>query len=240
MSSMTSRIGIVWSIALTTALSACGTSGSKPFFEPEIQFQVTPLGGPTSFRVLALTTSNTVHTFPPDQEFQVNGTFSFFLENATPPWTGTFQRTGDNQIMVSLLETANTMQVKTTTADQDTVVLTLGGSRTPVGTPTAGNPEVRFDACALNVEASTCADAANVPGALLFGRGLNGSVGDPFVTRLMTGTAPAILFVEGVQETAMGVFTPIGSYSVHAQLYVNGVVADSQFGTGNVILTANL
>ena len=225
---------------LAVSLAGCGTSGSKPFFFPEIQFQVTPLGGPTSFKVLGLTTGNTIHTFPADQEFQVNGTFSFFLEQAKPPWTGTFQRTGSNEIQVTLLETANTMQVKTTTADNPTITLVLGGGGGPPGTPTRGNPEVRFDACALNVEIPTCADAANIPDALLFGRGLNASVGDPAVTRLMTGTAPAILFFEGATDSALGVFTSIGVYTVHAQLYVNGQLEDNQFGTTNVILKATL
>ena len=86
--------------------------------------------------MLALTTGNTLHTFPADQEFQVNGAFSFFLEQAGPPWTGTFQRTGNNEIQVALLETGNTVQIKSTSPDNPVITLVLGASGTPVGTPT--------------------------------------------------------------------------------------------------------
>jgi hypothetical protein len=227
------------------ALAGCGESDGRRVYNPEVRFEVVPSGG-TTFVVESLSAGGALHRFPDDQEFSATGVFSFYLENGSPPYSGTFRRTGDGEITVNLVVTGQTGSSDTTSGAKDTLVLTGGTPVTPAVTPTTPKREVRFDVCALSGDAPTCAAAAMpaAPGLpsdlLIFGRGFTGGIGDPFVTRVISGAVPSIYFLDGARDNINGVFNGGGGYTLHVQLYVDGLLNQSNQGTGDVVLRADL
>lgn len=173
---------------------------------------------------------------------------NFLLENAPPPYEGTFVQTGSGQIRVELFMTGQTSSFTGSTSGQGTTVTAiLGEPLNPLRTPTAANPEVRLDLCVVAPNMSSCSptDGSGIPGA-----GITGTLGDAFISHVLSlpcpqvagpcDQTPAIYFIEDARDMVNAVFASQGGQTLYVQLFINGELLQSNKDTGNVIITRDL
>ena len=223
----------------------CGTSGSNPPVLPEVKFVIGPRasGAPFSFTVQTLFAGGVSHTFS-DVPFTSNTLFNIFLEGASQPYGGTFARgsdSGDIGVQETIVTEAATDQITTTAFTNGTAPVSVV---IPVGAPIptmlpAPNPEVRFDVCIPSSSAQASCFVAGDSG--IGGEGFTGSVGDAFFTHLLIGATPSIYFLEGARDTVNGVFhADTSGQALLVQLFINGELKDTGFGTGDVVVRHDL
>ena len=87
------RSALVVSTLVALSLCGCGQSGSNPIENPEVRFTVQPTGQVT-FRVKSLIGNGVSHGSVVGEDFTVTAAFSFLLENAAPPYQGSFALVG--------------------------------------------------------------------------------------------------------------------------------------------------
>jgi hypothetical protein len=104
------RSAVVGTLLVAFGLWGCGKSGSNPIQYPEVRFDVRP-AGQANFRVDSLIGNGTTHTSIIGQQFTATSDFSFLLENAAPPYQGSF----------TLVGVCTTDQVSTCSTNSDCV-----------------------------------------------------------------------------------------------------------------------
>jgi hypothetical protein len=236
---------IAAAVCLSALSGGCGTTGSRPTLYPEVKFRVQTEGGSTftvDEFVVGLPSNPAVavqHTFPPGTTFTQTSDFSFYFENAAPPYTGSFSLVSGGNIGVTLTVSDKSYEPVWTSGVGTTAVVT--SSQQPMPTPIAPTQEVRFDVCVPLLTPGTCFITQGDSG--LFGKTFTGTVGDASQTHELNGSTPSIYFLEDAQESADGVFTldQTGSVLV-AQLFINGTLRQTQTGAGtkNVIIRQDL
>lgn len=219
----------------------CGQSGSDPVVYPEVRFEVRPAGQST-FRVDSLIGGGVSHASVTGQDFIAVGPFDFVLENAAPPYQGIFTLVSGDQITVTVtvMSITGQTQVSDATAPGKPTAMVLTGGPAPSMTPGPGNPEVRFDVCAPLRDGTSCSTMDSTVGS--FGVLFTGTLGDPFISHLLSGTTPTIYFLEGPRDTVNGVFTrqpPVGALLL-AQLFINGTLKQSGASVNDVVLKQDL
>ncbi|MFI5398151.1 MAG: hypothetical protein ACHQ9S_21660 [Candidatus Binatia bacterium] len=229
-------------VICTSALAAilavgCGTTGSAPTTFPEVRFKVLPHAGATFTAVLVA--GGVQHTFP--AAFTATAEFDFILENAAPPYGGTFTLVEGAEIDV-------TLSVKGAPTDLGPIKIDAINSPVDIGTVTptpspTPSLEVRFDVCTPSGTNPSCLTPGGDAG--VFGQGFNASVGDAFDTHLVGGailpTAPSIIFLDGARDSVHGVFAlqPSTGQTLIARLYVNGELKETGADTGDVVIKYN-
>jgi hypothetical protein len=255
---MTRRTRFLWVVAaFVGALNGgCGTSGSRPAVYPEVRFEVQPRPATVAFRVDELVAGGVRHTFPADTVFTATNTFFFYLENAPPPYSGTFTvctvdgrcpatDTSGNNIHVKLFVPGPT-EAREFNADTDAPGITqatVASGSSPVVTPPT--QEVRFDVCVSSAGSATCS-ATGDAGA--FDLTFSGNLGDALQTHLLVspdGTyprTPSIYFLENAQDSVNAVFrlAPTTGQTLVARLFINGALQQTQSGTKDVIIRQDL
>jgi hypothetical protein len=234
------RSAAIVSACFVIVTSGCGTSGSDPVQYPEVRFEVRPAGQST-FTVDSLIGGGVSHSSVTNQQFTATGAFDIALENAMPPYEGTFTLVAGDQITVSISvisPTGQTLVSKTTSPGHPVVTVSSGGT-VPVPPPGPANPEVRFDVCAPLANETACSVAASVG---TFGVLFTGTLGDPFTSHLINGATPTIYFLEAPSDNVAGVFTrePQVGVLLVAQLLFNGVLQQTQANASNVIIKQDL
>jgi hypothetical protein len=225
--------------ATLVAAAGCGTTGANPILYPEVRFSVeqtpdTPSTGQATFTVETLQAGGVSHPSISGHTFVAP--FSFVLENAAPPYRGSFKRPANGaEITVTvtvIAQIAETEPAQDTTPAKDTVRVscdrvtntTLGILCVPVATDPspapAANPEVRFDVCALLPGTGSCSTTDDPPG--LFGIPFSGTLGDLLTSHAVDGLTPRIFFLEGAQHNTAARFLAATSQILEAQLFVNG------------------
>jgi hypothetical protein len=225
---------------VTAGFWGCGQSGSDPPQYPEVRFEVRPTGQAT-FRVDSLIGGGVSHSSVIGQEFAATAAFDFILENAAPPYQGSFTLTSGDQITVTLtvISTTGQTQVSDATVPGKTTVNVLTGGPLPSATPGPSSPEVRFDVCAPLPGGSACSTTTD-PGT--FGVLFTGSLGDDFMSHVLNGATPAIYFLEAPRNTANGVFMRqpfTGDFLVGA-LFINGVLQQTQANSQSIVISQDL
>jgi hypothetical protein len=233
------------------AVSGCGTSGSNPVLYHEVRFQVEPAAaGQATFSVVALDADGVPFGFPDGTTFTTTGAFNFYLEGSAPPYSGTFVQEGTATISVSVFIDRNLVSGGNTTHGPNTSVTVGPVDLGTPGSPPPQGPLVRFDICAPGPDSGTCS-TTNGPGlpavpAGNFGIPYKGSIGDEFMSHLLESdvsrTTPAIYFLQNARDSANGIFTPISSQFLQAQLFVSDVLEQTTSGTtsDNLILRKDL
>jgi hypothetical protein len=241
---MMRRRWFLWIVAAVvgTLNGGCGTTGSAPVLYPEVRFRVQPVGQST-FSVDELDAGGVQHTFPEGTTFTATSFFDFYLENAQPPYSGTFTLvpplSGD--ITVTLF-VPGTTEVQEFT-DQTSAALGITQVTVSSGPSSAATPpaqDIRFDLC---VPSSTGSGACVVSGdAGVSGLPFSGSVGDAFQTHLLNGFTPSIYFLEGARDSVDAVFrlAPTTGQVLVARLFINGALQQTQSNTDNVIIQQDL
>ncbi len=247
-------LSICGTIVLT---SGCGGSGSSPNLPPEIRFEVSPAAGaqpPFQFQIepcnpampqqpCGLVADGVLHDDIAGTTFTATAPVSFILENAQPPYSGTFRQVGGTAVMVHLLQqgTGNETSL-TTSGDGTTVTVSILGQAMPVATP---NPEVRFDVCAESSAPSPCF-VTEASGSA--GQEFRGSIGDPFITYLIgrsTSTnpmvnTPAVFYFEDARDTVNAGFTGVNSAHLFVRMFINGQLRASEAGTDDLTFRQDL
>ena len=100
------------------------------------------------------------------------------------------------------------------------------------------DPDVRFEVC-VPVSGSSCSVAGD-PATTIFGRVVNGSVGDIESTFLVTDETPAVYFLNTAKHNASAIFRAAADEFLQTQLFVNNGLRDTQSGTRDVILREDL
>jgi len=234
-----SRVLALVAAGVLTALAGCGETGSNPVLYPEVQIQIgADQGGTAQFVVDTLVGGGVLYTSLSDETFTaLGGTVNFFLEGAAPPYSIQVRQVGDATVRVHLLITGSTDLVRTTSG-ADTTVTVQTASTTPLPSPVPPTVEVRADVCAPSTGFGSCSPSGSDPG--VFGRPFTGTFGDPFTTHLLSANTPAVYFLSGARDNVSGVFQSTQKLDLFAQLFTNGALKDSQAGTGNVVVRADL
>jgi len=185
--------------AVNNALNGCGGS----LVHPEVLFQVQPIGLST-FSVDELDAGGVQHTFPEGTTFTAVSSFDFYLENAAPPYTGTFTLVSGGDIVVTLFvrgpTEAHAFIGETSASSGITQVKVSSGPTSPA---TPAPQEIRFDVCVPLPTSATCSTTGD---AGVFGLPIIGSVGDASETQLLNGVTPSIYFLESAQDSVNAVF----------------------------------
>lgn len=218
-------LAAVVSSLVALALGGCGQTGSDPPEFPEVLFQVRPAGQVT-FRVDSLIGGGVSYASVIGQEFTATSAFNFALENAGPPFVGSFTLVSGAQITVTVTVISGSGQtvVSATTTQPGTAATVLSGGPAPSVTPGPSTPEVRFDVCTPLAGASNCATMQDPPGVGTFGFVFNGSIGDEVLSHQTSGTTPTIYFFQAPQQNVNAVFRPqtFTGAILQAQLFING------------------
>lgn len=237
------RGAVVVSALLVLALAGCGQTGSDPPEFPEVLFQVRPAGQAT-FRVDSLIGGGASYTSVIGQEFTATSAFNFVLENAGPPFQGSFTLVSGNQITVTIIVISGSgqTQVSATASLPGMTATVLSGGPAPSVTPGPSTPEVRFDVCAPVPGALNCATMQDPPGVGTFGIVFTGSIGDPIISHQTSGTTPTIYFFQAPQQNVNAVFTrqPLTGEILQGQLFINGQLQQTVGSTGNVVIKQDL
>lgn len=209
----------------------CGTSGSSPTLQSEVRFQVqSNTGGVATFSVPSLVGNGNSFTFGSGATFATSGVFSFYLEGAAPPYSGTFVQEGDTPITVRIFINDSSLGPGTVTSGNGTMV-TVTAEGTP-GTPTVPAPQVRFDVCAPLGGSGACSTTGDsgIPGIPY-----SGSIGDQFMSHLLpsdnTRLTPAVYFLANPRDSANGIFSPISGQFLEVQLWIDNSLEQSESGT---------
>jgi len=187
------RLAVAVCALLLGPVAGCGTSGTNPVEFPEARYRILPLG-PTRFRVDSLIGGGLTHPSLGGQEFTAFSEFTIVLENAAPPYSGSFTRTGNGEMTVILSSTgASDVSDTTFGGAHPQAVVVNGAPAQSVLDATAPNPEIRFDVCSPSTNFQTCF----TPGESgVFGVGFSGVLGDASTTHLLqpactsTGSVP--------------------------------------------------
>jgi hypothetical protein len=249
--------------ATLVAAAGCGTTGSNPILYPEVRFSIeqspdTASTGQATFTVETLQAGGVSHPSIAGQTFIAP--FSFVLENAPPPYRGSFKRPADGAeitvtvtVVAQIAETEvsdSTSPAQGTAPAKNTARLscdrvtntTLGILCVPVATDPspapAANPEVRFDVCALLPGSGSCSTTDDPPG--LFGIPFSGTLGDLLISHAVDGLTPRIFFLEGAQHNAAARFLAATSKILEAQLFVNGQLQPPTAIGSDVIIQKDL
>jgi hypothetical protein len=242
---MITRARFLWIVAalLSTLNGGCGTSGSRPTLYPEVSFVVQP-SGPAEFTA-ELMANGVTHTFSdpasPDGtlHFKVTTLFTFFFEDAAPPYQGIFTLQGGERIDVTLTVPGQLSAGPFPTCGVGST-LTLPSGRcepgplnaTP-GTPPArpATQEIRFDVCVPLVTPGACFTSGDVG----IDKSYTGSVGDASQTHLLSGTTPSIYFLEGAQDNVNAIFrlTQVTGDTLVVQLFIDGALEQTDSKTGS-------
>jgi len=234
------------SVAVAVFLGAlgggCGTTGSGPIVYPEVQFLVKPAPGPVTFTVNELDVGGVRHTFPAGTSFTASSVFYFYFENAPPPYSGTFTLESGGTITVILAVTPGGLPEVSDTASGPGSVVTLStgvSPSPPPATPIPPTQEVRFDVCVPLLTPGTCFTEGD---SGIFGLPFTGTVGDAFQTHEVSGSTPSIYFLEGAQENAGADLrlTPMSGQTLVVQLFINGILRETQANTKDVIIRQDL
>jgi hypothetical protein len=241
---------ILAALCLGALGDGCGTTGSRPTLYPEVRFEVDPVPASVTFRVDALVAGGVQHTFPADMVFTASGPFFFYFENAPPPYSGTFTVCGkpngncspagasDGNLHVKLFVPGTTevheFNAETLVPHIPQVTISSG----PISAVTPPTREVRFDLCVPFLTPGTCFTGGD---SGLFSKSFTGTLGDASQTHELFGATPSIYFLEGAQDNVDGVFTldQTGPLFV-AQLFIDGILRQTQANTGDVIVTQDL
>lgn len=242
------RNAVVVSVLVTLALGGCGQTGSDPPYLPEVLFQVRPAGQAT-FRVDSLIGSGVSYTSVIGQEFTATSGFNFVLENACPPFRGSFTLLSGDQITATVIVISGggqTQMSDTATQPGATAIVSANppqsGCPAPSGTPGPSTPEVRFDFCAPLPGELNCATMQDPPGIGTFGVAFAGSIGDEIFSHMTGGTTPTIYFYQAPQENINAVFmrTPLTGAILQGQLFINGQLQQTMGSSGNVVIKQDL
>lgn len=210
----------------------CGTSGSRAPQFAEVRFQVRPTG--KSVFTAELSANGSTHTFG-GAEFTATSLFDFVLENAMPPYSGTFtlKDGGDIDVVMSFADQTITGQ----TSGIGTQARVSSG--TTGSTPVSTSPEVRFDVCAPSASPTNCFQPDD---SGIFGLPFSGTIGDANTTHLINGITPSIYFLEGAEDNVSGVFAlnPFTGQNLLTQLFVDGQLKQSESGSHDVLVKENL
>ncbi|HEX7409902.1 MAG TPA: hypothetical protein VF515_19965 [Candidatus Binatia bacterium] len=229
--------------ALAAMLAAgCGTTGSAPTSFPEVRFRVHPSKPSSGGNLDATFTAELVaggvkHAFPANATFTATGDVDFVLENAAPPYGGTFtvSEEGSRDIHVVLSVTG----VTDTSADSaGPAHAAVVGTISPATAPATN--EVRFEVCVPSDNAASCGLPGSDSGD--FGKPFNGSIGDAFNTHLIGGLTPSIFFLDGARDSIHAVFAlaPFTGKKLIARMYLNGELKEEASDTGDVVLKQDL
>ena len=243
---MIARTRFLWIAAalLGTLNGGCGESGSRPTLYPEVQFQVQPAGQST-FTVGELVAGGVRHTFPADMVFTATAPVFFFLENAPPPYSGTFtlKEGGDITVTVSVSPGGIPSATDTTSGPESTV--TVSAAVSPGATPTTPSPateEIRFDVCVPSLTPGTCFTGGDegTPGIQF-----SGTLGDASLTYETVGITPTIYFFEGAQDSInanLRLVQVTGNDRLVVQLFINGALeqTDSSSSSDGVHMRQDL
>jgi len=214
--------------------AGCGTSGSSPTLYPEVRFQVqSNTGGTTTFSVPSLVGNGTTFTFGSGATFTTSSFFSFYLEGAAPPYSGTFvQESDDAPITVRVFINESSLGPGTVTTGKGSMI-TVTAEGTP-GPPAAPAQQVRFDVCAPLPGGGPCSTTGDsgVPGIPY-----TGSIGDQFMSHLLssdtTRQTPAVYFLVNARDSANGIFSPVSGQFLQVQLWINDALEQSESGTNS-------
>ncbi len=229
------RAAICWMMVsgIVMLSAGCGTSGSRAPQFAEVRFQVRPTGK-SVFTAELMSANGATHTFG-GAEFTATSFFDFVLENATPPYSGTFtlKTGGDIVVVMSFADQTITGQ----TSGIGTQARVSNG--TSGSTPGPASPEVRFDVCAPSASPTTCFQPDD---SGIFGLPFSGTIGDASTTHLVNGVTPSIYFLEGAQNNVSGVFAlnPFTGQNLLAQLFLDGQLKQSESGSHDVLVNENL
>jgi hypothetical protein len=230
-----------WSISCLTlvlSLSACGDkSGSPAEFFPEVRFLVEPLGGQqgTTFSVNFLASASAMHELQPGRTFTATEPVGFFLENAAPPYAASFTWIDGAEADVALIVAGETIQISP-------VRLGPGNAGSLEISGGDGDPDdLATESGRLEVRLEVFAD----PGTLF-----QGTIGDFFLSydvgltvdddERLRPRAPAIIFFEGARETISGVFRNANGLELTIQLYLDGVLKESDTSKKDAIVSRDL
>ncbi len=246
------RSAVLLSTFALLGLWSCGQSGSDPIQFPEVRFDVHPAGQST-FRVDSLIASGVSHSSVVGQEFTATSSFNFVLENAAPPYMGSFTLTSGDQITVTLSVIGQfgqtqvsdatavgkaTATVVTCTASTNPPTNNLPGCPVPTNPPPS-NPEARIDVCAPFTLPGSCSTTGAV-GA--FGVLFTGTLGDLFTSHTLSGATPTIYFLEAPQDSVNAVYVRqvITGDLLVASLFFNGVFQQTQANAQDVVLSQDV
>jgi len=242
------RNAVVVSVLVTLALGGCGQTGSDPPYLPEVLFQVRPAGQVT-FRVDSLVGGGVSYTSVIGQEFTATSGFNFALENACPPFRGSFTLLSGDQITATVIVISGSGQTQmsdTATQPGTTAIVSANppqsGCSAPSGIPGPSTPEVRFDFCAPLPGELNCATMQDPPGIGTFGVAFSGSIGDEIFSHTSSGTTPTIYFYQAPQENINAVFArqPFTGEILQGQLYINGELQQTVGSDHNVVIKQDL
>jgi hypothetical protein len=236
---MITRTRFRWIVAtlLSTLIGGCGTSGSSPTIYPEVQFEVDPNPAPVTFRVDELVAGGVQHTFPADMVFSATGPFFFYVENAPPPYSGTFTLLSGANIHVKLF-VPGTTEVHEFNAYTDAPEITEATvSSGPSSGATPATQEIRFDVCVPSLTPGTCFTSGDEGVSSL---PFSGSLGDAFQTHLVNAFTPSIYFLQGARDNVDAVMrlSPVTGQTLMVQLFINGALeqtASSSSSDGAII-----
>lgn len=249
------RSAMLLSTFALLGLWSCGQSGSDPVQFPEVRFEVHPAGQST-FRVDSLIASGVSHSSVVGQEFTATSSFNFVLENAAPPYVGSFTLTSGDQITVTLsvIGQFGQTQVSDATAvgkPTATVVTCTASTNPPTNNPPGcsvptnpppSNPEARIDVCAPFTVPGSCSTTSTTGDVGAFGVLFSGTLGDLFTSHVLIGATPTIYFLEAPQDSVNAVFVRqvITGDLLVASLFFNGVFQQTQATANQVVLSQDV
>ena len=220
--------------AVNNALNGCLP---KPATTAEVVFRVRPIVGEQNPEVVfsaELLAGGVKHTFP--ATFTATADVNFVIENAAPPYGGTFTVSEGSRDIEVALYVAGGFDISADSAGPAHPAVV--GTITPAAAPPVN--EVRFEVCVASDNAASC----GIPGrdSGVFGLPFNGSVGDAFNPHVIGGITPSIFFLEDARDSVNGVFAlaPSTGQKLIARLYVNGELIEAASDTGEVVLKHDL
>jgi hypothetical protein len=223
------------SLIFVAVLAGCGKSGDHPEFFPEVRFLVAPLGGQvgTTFEVEVLASGSASHEFP-NRQFVATQPASFFLENAAPPYKGRFTWIAGAEADVILIVSGRTSQVAPLRLGpaNPTIELATLGAQPDAFAISPGDPEVRLE-------------VSSSPGGLFLG-----TIGDFFLSYnvgltldadpILVPRAPAIIFFEDARDTVSAVFRNPSGFDLTIDLYLDGVLRESDTSDKDAIIKRDI
>ncbi len=240
---ITQRFTVTSLLCLLLGVGACGTSGHDVPEYPEVRFTIEPAGGGGGFRFLldTLFANDRYETYLTGTEFAATGPFHIVYENAQPAYGGRFTRgdgSPDLKVTLGVITASNQTNVSDSTlGPKDTATVITGGS--PPRPEDLETSEVRFHICVPSPDRDACfSDSGSGTPGIPF----TGTIGDTISSHQINGTTPSVYFLQKAQDTVNAAITRTGSKgpSLRAELYINGILKDTQTGTGDLIFREDL
>jgi hypothetical protein len=218
------------------ALSACGRSGKHPEFYPEARFIIEPLGGQagTTFQVEYIADGVSRHVFQDGRTFTATEPVSFFLDNAPPPHGARFTWLEGAEADVVLVVSGQTIQFSPVRLGPSNPTVELKSVDRDGGTlaTETDRPEIRLE---VSADPGTLFQATIGDFFLSYDTGF--SIDDE---ELLQPRAPAIIFFENARETVSAVARNANELEITIDLYVDGILKDSDTARKDAIVKHDL